>query len=195
MVRQHDEGRKAAEWLLSDELATQAWGAALARALDPELLCKQAFVVHLVGDLGAGKTALVRAVLRATGFAGPVKSPTFALLEPYNLTNYFAYHFDLYRFSSSEQWFDAGFDDILAAPGLVLVEWPEKAADALGAPDLLVALEPTGRDDERRLQARAFGEAGRVCLNRLRSDRTIEPWSTAGNRRTGVPPATPPPAR
>ncbi len=180
MVTQHGDRGEAAGWLLPDEDATRAWGAALARALDPELLGKQAFAVHLSGDLGAGKTALVRAVLRAAGFDGPVKSPTFALLETYNLTKFFVYHFDLYRFSSSEQWFDAGFDDILAAPGLVLVEWPEKAADALGAPDLRLLLAPTSRDGERRLQAFAFGEAGRQCLSKLRVDRAITEWSMTG---------------
>lgn len=193
MVTQRDDRPDSAVWQLPEEAATQAWGAALARALDPELLSKQSFVVHLSGDLGAGKTALARAVLRAAGFEGPVKSPTFALLEPYNLTNFSAYHFDLYRFSSSEQWFDAGFDDVLAAPGLVLVEWPEKAADALGEPDLRLGLAPTRREGERRLHARAFGEAGRRCLTRLRADRAIASWSTADGGPTSPAPATPSP--
>ena len=197
-VTQHDERPEAAEWQLPDEAATGTWGAALARALDPELLCKQAFAVHLSGDLGAGKTALVRAVLRAAGFGGPVKSPTFALLEPYNLAKFSAYHFDLYRFSSSEQWFDAGFDDVLAAPGLVLVEWPEKAADALGTPDLRILLAPTRRDGERRLRACAFGEAGCQCLNRLRTDQAITAWSMAasatGSGSTSLPSPAPSPA-
>ncbi len=195
MVTQHDDRPEAAEWQLPDEAATRGWGAALARVLDPELLSEQSFAVHLSGDLGAGKTALVRAVLRAAGFPGPVKSPTFALLEPYNLTNFSAYHFDLYRFSSSEQWFDAGFDDILAAPGLVFVEWPEKAAEALRAPDLRVLLAPTSRDGERRLQARASGEAGRQCLNRLCTDRAIAAWSTTGSGSTDLPPTAPSPTR
>lgn len=158
------------EWLLPDEAATAAWGASLARALDADLLSKQAFVVHLRGDLGAGKTALARAILRGSGFSGAVKSPTFALLEPYNLTNFPAYHFDLYRFSSSDQWFDAGFGDILAGPGLMLLEWPEKAADALGAPDLLLELTPTDHDGERRLRALAGSEAGRRCLSSIAPD-------------------------
>src|SRR5690606_32250803 len=111
--------------------------------------------------------------------------------EPYNLTNFSAYHFDLYRFSSSEQWFDAGFDDVLAAPGLVLVEWPEKAADALGAPDLRLRLESTEREGERRLEACAFGEAGRQCLRRLRADPAIAAWAMADRATTGLPPAAP----
>jgi tRNA threonylcarbamoyladenosine biosynthesis protein TsaE len=157
------------ELLLPDEAATRDWAAALARAVAAQPLVKQAFVVHLSGDLGAGKTALARAMLRELGFSGPVKSPTFSLDEPYNLPNFSIYHFDLYRFSSSEQWFDAGFDDILASPGLMLLEWPENAAGALAAPDLLLELEATGLDDRRRLRVRAQTEAGRQCLARMTS--------------------------
>ena len=174
---------------LANETATAHLMADLALLIGPGDL------ITLSGDLGAGKTALVRAVLREAGFSGPVKSPTFALLEPYNLTNLSAYHFDLYRFSSSEQWFDAGFDDILAAPGLVFVEWPEKAAGALRAPDLLVRLTSTSRDGERRLQARASGEAGRLCLNRLRTDPAIAAWSTTGSGSSDLPPTAPSPTR
>lgn len=191
-MKQQAGERTEQDWLLPDEEATSAWGAALARALDPEVLAEQAFVVHLSGDLGAGKTALVRAVLRASGFPGAVKSPTFTLLEPYNLPSFSAYHFDLYRFSSSEQWFDAGFDDVLAAPGLVLVEWPEKAAGALGEPDLRIALAPTDREGERQLSLRAHGEAGRRCLSRLAADPAIASWSTPGRTATG-PERGPPP--
>jgi tRNA threonylcarbamoyladenosine biosynthesis protein TsaE len=93
------------------------------------------------------------------------------LVEPYNLPNFPIYHFDLYRFSSSDQWFDAGFDDILAGPGLMLLEWPEKAAGALAAPDLELVLEAGERDDERRLRASAGTEAGRQCLNATEAHR------------------------
>lgn len=162
---------QSVDLILQDEAATAAWAAALARALAAEPLSKQAFVIFLRGDLGAGKTALARAILRGLGFSGAVKSPTFALLEPYNLANFDVYHFDLYRFSSSEQWFDAGFDDIFAAPGLMLLEWPEKAAGVLSQPDLLLSLEPTEREGERRLVARACSEAGLRCLSVITSDR------------------------
>jgi len=155
-----------ANLILPDEEATARWAGLLADALAAEPLAEQPVVVHLSGDLGAGKTALARAILRKLGFAGPVKSPTFSLVEPYNLPNFSIYHFDLYRFSSGEQWFDAGFDDILAGPGLMLLEWPEKAAGAIAAPDLLLELVATG-NDRRRLHARAFTDSGRRCLNRL----------------------------
>ncbi|MBA3479939.1 MAG: tRNA (adenosine(37)-N6)-threonylcarbamoyltransferase complex ATPase subunit type 1 TsaE [Lautropia sp.] len=170
---------------LKDELATGEWAAMLAGALAAEPVAEQAFVVHLSGDLGAGKTSLARAMLRALGFHGAVKSPTFALLEPYNLVKFVVYHFDLYRFTTSDQWFDAGFDDILAGPGLVLIEWPEKAAGALADPDLLLRLAATGEGDERRLHARAFSDGGRRCLTRAFSG-LQKPASNA--------PATPPPA-
>ena len=156
--------------LLSDEAATGSWGATLARALAAQPLAKQAFVVHLAGNLGAGKTAMARAILRGLGFSGSVKSPTFTLVEPYNLPNFPIYHFDLYRFSSSYQWFDAGFDDILAGPGLMLLEWPENAVGALAAPDLLLELEPTDVDDQRRLRVRAYSEAGQRCLSSTMTD-------------------------
>jgi tRNA threonylcarbamoyladenosine biosynthesis protein TsaE len=155
---------KTLDLLLPDEAATRDLAAILARALATQPLAKQAFVVHLSGDLGSGKTATVRAILRELGFSGPVKSPTFSLMEPYNHPNFPIYHFDLYRFSSSDQWFDAGFDDIFAGLGLMLLEWPEKAAGALAPPDLLLELEATGHGEQRRLRASANTEAGRQCL-------------------------------
>jgi tRNA threonylcarbamoyladenosine biosynthesis protein TsaE len=166
-----------ANLILPDEEATARWAALLADAVAAEPLAEQPFVVHLSGDLGAGKTALARAVLRKLGFPGPVKSPTFTLVEPYNLPNFSIYHFDLYRFSSGDQWFDAGFDDILAGPGLMLLEWPEKAAGAIGVPDLLLELVATD-DERRRLHARAFTDGGRRCLNRLAQAASATPPAT-----------------
>jgi tRNA threonylcarbamoyladenosine biosynthesis protein TsaE len=163
-----------ADLILPDEAATIRWGGVLAEAVAAEPLAEQPFVIHLSGDLGAGKTALARAMLRKLGFSGPVKSPTFTLVEPYNLPNFSIYHFDLYRFSTGDQWFDAGFDDILAGPGLMLLEWPEKGAGAIGTPDLLLELVATD-DDRRRLHARAFTEGGRRCLNRIARAPAMQP--------------------
>jgi tRNA threonylcarbamoyladenosine biosynthesis protein TsaE len=164
----------------ADEAATRRWSACLARALAPIALAEQGFAIHLSGDLGAGKTTVVRHLLAALGIAGPVKSPSFALLESYNGPSFDVYHFDLYRFSSAEQWVDAGFDEIVAGAGLVLVEWPEQAAGALPVPDLLVRLaldeaEIAGADDlpgadnpavdaPRTVAIAALSEAGRRCL-------------------------------
>jgi tRNA threonylcarbamoyladenosine biosynthesis protein TsaE len=161
--------------LLKDEAATAAFAGVLAPALAAEPLSEQLLVIHLSGDLGAGKTALARALLRSFGFDGAVKSPTFTLLETYNLTKFVIYHFDLYRFSFSDQWIDAGFDDVLAGPGLVLVEWPEKADAALPPPDLRLELAVLGDGEQRRLQAQAFSEAGRRCLSRACQANTSQP--------------------
>ena len=142
---------------LADERQTGRWAQALAQALPSQDLERQAFIVTLRGDLGAGKTTLVRYMLRALGVQGRIKSPTFALVESYNLPKFPVYHFDLYRFSTPDQWFDAGFDDIFAGAGLMLVEWPEQAAGALPAADLdlrLLLPDPDTDETPRALPAR-----------------------------------------
>ncbi|MDS1142538.1 tRNA (adenosine(37)-N6)-threonylcarbamoyltransferase complex ATPase subunit type 1 TsaE [Pusillimonas sp. SM2304] len=92
--------------------------------------------IHLRGDLGAGKTSFARALLRASGITGRIKSPSYALLESYNLSNLYFYHLDFYRFSDSREWLDAGFRDILQKEAIVLIEWPEQAGALLPPPDL-----------------------------------------------------------
>jgi tRNA threonylcarbamoyladenosine biosynthesis protein TsaE len=92
--------------------------------------------IALHGNLGAGKTTFVRHLLRALGAQGRIKSPTYAVAEPYDLPGLAAWHFDFYRFDDPREWEDAGFRDIFAAPGLKLAEWPEKAAGLLPPADL-----------------------------------------------------------
>lgn len=132
---------KTLHW--SDESATQGFAARLA-ALDP---LGHAFI-ELRGDLGAGKTTLVRHLLRALGVEGRIKSPTYAVVEPYELSRFNAWHFDFYRFQDPREAADAGLRDIFASPGLKLVEWPEKAAGALPSADLVIELQVL--DDESR---------------------------------------------
>ena len=96
--------------------------------------------IHLQGDLGAGKTSLARAFLRQCGVLGRIKSPSYALLESYEVSNLYLYHLDFYRFSDPAEWLDAGFRDLLNTRALVLIEWPERAGDLLGHPDLLIQL-------------------------------------------------------
>jgi tRNA threonylcarbamoyladenosine biosynthesis protein TsaE len=147
---------------LPDEAATAALAARLAAGLTPGM------VVWLSGGLGAGKTTLVRALLRSLGYNGRVRSPTFTLLEPYNLPRYPIYHFDFYRFSSNDEWRDAGFGDYLGGAGVCLVEWPEQAGAGLPRSDLTVTLAFRPGDPEgssaRTVHLEAGSDAGRRCL-------------------------------
>ena len=96
--------------------------------------------LELDGPLGAGKTTFVRHLLRALGVTGRVKSPTYAVVEPYDVDGLAVSHFDFYRFDDPREWEDAGFRDVFGQPGLKLVEWAAKAAPHLPAPDLRVRL-------------------------------------------------------
>lgn len=128
--------------------------------------------IELQGELGAGKTTFVRHLLRALGVQGRVKSPTYAVVEPYELPLPQAlsvWHFDFYRFSDPQEWEDAGFRDIFASPGLKLAEWADKAAGHVPVADLVVQLQV--QDDESRvvtlLAHSACGEALLHALDRL----------------------------
>ena len=105
--------------------------------------------IELHGELGAGKTTLVRHLLRALGVAGRIKSPTYAVVEPYELPGLAIWHFDFYRFTDPREWEDAGFRDLFGAPGLKLAEWPENAAALLPPADLVVRIEM--QPDESRV--------------------------------------------
>jgi tRNA threonylcarbamoyladenosine biosynthesis protein TsaE len=123
------------ELTLEDERATAAAGAALAHAL-PDI-GTQNLLFGLSGELGSGKTTLARALLRALGVEGAIRSPTFTLVEPYVTSRGMVHHLDLYRLESGRAALEGiGFRDIRGAPGLVMVEWPERAEVALGTRDL-----------------------------------------------------------
>ena len=94
--------------------------------------------IELHGNLGAGKTSFVRHLLRALGVSGTIKSPTYAVMEPYALPGLNIWHFDFYRFDDPQEFEDAGFRDIFASPGLKLIEWPERAVGLLPASDLRI---------------------------------------------------------
>jgi tRNA threonylcarbamoyladenosine biosynthesis protein TsaE len=102
--------------------------------------------IALHGDLGAGKTTLVRHLLTTLGVQGRIKSPTYAVVEAYELPHHMAWHFDFYRFEDPQEWADAGFRDLFASPGLKLAEWPEKAGTLLPVADLEVHLRTVGED-------------------------------------------------
>ncbi|WP_323140172.1 tRNA (adenosine(37)-N6)-threonylcarbamoyltransferase complex ATPase subunit type 1 TsaE [Massilia phyllosphaerae] len=148
---------------LPDEDATRALGGALARALEPGL------VLYLHGDLGAGKTALTRALLHAAGHQGAVKSPTYTLSEPYRISlggqPVDLIHYDLYRMSSPEEFLDAGFREDFNGHNICIVEWPEKGEPVLPPPDVNVLLEVSGLG--RTVELQALSDLGLLCLERL----------------------------
>ena len=123
---------------LADEQATLKLGGHLAGYLSPGL------TIFLIGDLGAGKTTLVRGLLRGLGFEGRVKSPTYTLVESYSVSSLYLYHFDLYRFKYEQEWLDAGFDEIFDGRNIGLVEWPERAMNLLPSADVEVNLSLDG---------------------------------------------------
>jgi tRNA threonylcarbamoyladenosine biosynthesis protein TsaE len=129
-------------------------------AAHPELA--DAFI-ELEGDLGAGKTTLVRHLLRALGVEGRIKSPTYAVVEPHETTRFPAWHFDFYRFTDPREWEDAGFRDIFAAPGLKLAEWPEKARAVLPTADLVIRIQ-VDADESRRVELKAQTARGQELL-------------------------------
>lgn len=141
---------------LADETATLALGARLAEAIRPGM------VIYLHGDLGAGKTTLVRGLLHKLGHVGKVKSPTYTLVEPYVISGLNLYHFDLYRFVDPEEWEASGFRDYFNAQSVCFVEWPEKAGGLLPEPDLDIRLEP--QEQGRKGVMTANTDAGKRSL-------------------------------
>ena len=148
---------------LATEADTLDFGALLSRELRPGL------VIYLVGDLGTGKTTLARGILRGLGYAGRVKSPTFTLVEPYNVSRLHLYHFDFYRFDHPQELAHSGFRDYFGENAVCLIEWPEKAA-GLPPPDLRIEMrmERAGRS----IDLQAYTEAGRLCLTGLEDSNT-----------------------
>jgi tRNA threonylcarbamoyladenosine biosynthesis protein TsaE len=136
---------------------------AFAQRLAAQPLLANAFVT-LHGDLGAGKTTLVRHLLRALGVQGRVKSPTYTVVEPYELPGQPVWHFDFYRFDEPREWEDAGFRDLFAGPGLKIAEWPEKAAALLPPADLDIHIT-LGEDERRQVTLRANTARGAELLS------------------------------
>ncbi|WP_165720750.1 tRNA (adenosine(37)-N6)-threonylcarbamoyltransferase complex ATPase subunit type 1 TsaE [Bordetella trematum] len=163
---------------LPDEHATDALAAQLTPLLDGHS-GPAGGRIHLRGDLGAGKTAFTRALLRASGVEGRIKSPTYALLESYKVSNLYFYHFDFYRLSDPREWLDAGFRDLLRDDAVILIEWPERAGTLLPPPDLEICLIHT--DPGRDATLIAHTARGQTWLNAI-----VPPTAARPSRR--VPP-------
>jgi tRNA threonylcarbamoyladenosine biosynthesis protein TsaE len=137
---------------LDDEKATTRLGARLAGCIEPGMR------LYLRGELGSGKSTLIRGLLRGLGVRARVKSPTYTLVELYVVSRLNLYHFDFYRFLDAREFEDAGLGDYFQGDGVCLVEWPERAGNALPQPDLDISL--TYSDSGREINARAYSPAG-----------------------------------
>jgi len=162
MASNHKQTPARLTRFLAAETDTLALGAALAPSLCPGM------VIYLCGDLGSGKTTVVRGVLRALGITEKIKSPTFTLVEPYTISSLYLYHFDFYRFNHSNEWVDAGLREYFNRESVCLVEWPEKAGGQLPVPDLTIKIivDRSGRS----VTLSSDTEAGRNCLVRLQRE-------------------------
>lgn len=167
IIHTADDSRCTFTTHLANEAETERMGAVLAAGLHAGL------VIYLVGDLGAGKTTLVRGCIRALGHGGKVKSPTYTLVEPYAVSRLDLYHFDFYRFNSPEEYLDAGLDEYFSGTGVCMVEWPDKAAPFVAKPDVEVRLGATGSG--RRSRVSALTEAGQQCVTKMKSELLTPP--------------------
>lgn len=137
---------------LVDDTATVAYGAKLAELVNR----KKHNAFYFQGEIGAGKTTLIRSLLRSLGVAGSIKSPTFSIMEPYCCDGFSIYHFDLYRLSDPQELEFLGWRDCFSGPALCCVEWPERAQKLLPQPDLLIRLLSSG--DGRMLEVESYNE-------------------------------------
>lgn len=145
--------------VLADEEATIALAQRLAARFKPGM------VIYLHGDLGAGKTTLVRGVLNALGYGGRVKSPTYTLVEPYRIAGLDLRHFDLYRLHDEEEWESAGFREEFDGRNIFLIEWPERAQGLIPQADVEITFEILAHGREVKIHAHT--KMGKQCLAQL----------------------------
>ena len=148
---------------LTSEKEMLGLGAVLAR-----FLCGEG-VIHLSGGLGAGKTTLCRGILRAMGHSGAVKSPTFTLVEPYQISDSEVYHFDLFRLADPGELEYIGIDEYFGKNKLCLIEWPEKALGYLPQHDLEITIDVLG--EKRIIDVRSNSQSGeKICTQLIELD-------------------------
>ena len=157
------------DFIWKDEAACATLADRLAGHLRSALQAGGSRYIELHGTLGAGKTTFTRHLLRALGVQGRIKSPSYAVVELHELPDMAIHHFDFYRFNDPQEWEDAGFRDLFAAPGLKLAEWPEKATGLLPLADLQIHIQtPLSADSEQRtVRIQALSAAGRDALTAL----------------------------
>ncbi len=154
---------KTLEYFLADEAATIAVGTALAHIVKTTL--EHGVIVYLAGDLGAGKTTLSRGFVQGMGYKGHVKSPTYTLVEPYDLAPWQVYHFDLYRLSDPEELEYMGIRDYFEANCCCFIEWPEKGAGLLANADIRINIAYV--DEQRSISLIAETDLGDKLLTAL----------------------------
>lgn len=152
------------EHLLVDEAATVAFGGKIAQSISKDSNNRGA-TLYLQGDLGAGKTTLTRGIVTGFGHQGKVKSPTYTLVEPYELTERCVYHFDLYRLADPEELEFMGIRDYFAQNAVCVVEWPQNGQGFLPDADVLVQLSYTG--EQRTIVLHSNSERGEQLLSEL----------------------------
>jgi len=155
----HKDDDSPTSLILADESETLAFAQRIAKQL------KFGMVIYLHGDLGAGKTTLVRGIVQSLGYNGRVKSPTYTLVEPYQVAGLSLMHFDLYRMNDPDEWDAAGFRDDFDGHNIFLIEWPEKAADVIPPADLEIKLLIL--DQSREVQLKANTVLGQECAKQL----------------------------
>jgi len=159
---------KQLKYFLADEAATIAIGNNLAKVLQwqhDQQQVQQALVVFLNGDLGAGKTTLTRGFVRGMGHQGNVKSPTYTLVEPYELPPWQVYHFDLYRLSDPEELEYMGIRDYFIDNCCCFIEWPEKGAGLLANADIIINM--VYNDEQRIIDLHADSKRGQAVLQQF----------------------------
>lgn len=152
--------------LLVDEAASVEFGRSLAQAIGALGCC-----IYLQGDLGAGKTTLSRGLIQYFGHRGAVKSPTYTLVEPYELAAKRIYHFDFYRLAEPSELAFLGLDDYFSAESLCLIEWPERGANYIPRPDIELLLRyevAADSQDQRSVTIVAHSDVGQTILQNLK---------------------------